>query len=79
MTFCEAYELFGRDSAAIAEACGLDECDAYNLMAARADRDLGIMPMPSAKIKEEDRAEQKRRWRVKNKERLAELRREARI
>lgn len=78
MTFCEAYALYGRNSAAIAEACGIDECDAYNQMAARADRDLGIMPMPSAKMKQEDKAEQKRRWRIKNKERLADLRREAR-
>lgn len=78
LTFIEAYVIFGRDSAAIAEACGIDECDAYNLMAARADRDLGIMPMPSAKMKQEDKAEQKRRWRIKNNQRLADLRREAR-
>lgn len=78
MTFLEAYALYGRNSMAIAEACGIDESEAYNLMAARADRDLGIMPMPSAKMKQEDKAEQKRRWRIKNNQRLAELRREAR-
>lgn len=79
MTFIEAYALYGRDSATIAEACGIDECDAYNLIAARADRDLGIMPIPSSQIKEEHKAEQKRQWRLKNKARLAEIRREARI
>lgn len=76
MTFIEAYALFGRDSAAIAEACGIDECDAYNLMAARADRDHGIVPYSE---REERKAEQKRAWHAKNRQRLAELRREARI
>lgn len=79
MSFPEAYALYGRDSAAIAEACGMDEYEAYNLMAARADRDLGIMPFPSAKMKREDKAEQKRQWRLKKKAWNAELRREARI
>lgn len=48
LTFCEAYAIFGRDSAAIADACGIPESEAYNLMAARADRDRGIMPTRSA-------------------------------
>lgn len=76
MTFCEAYVLYGRDSAAIAQACGIDESEAYNLMAARADRDLGIMPETRRK---EEKAAYHRAWRAKNKARLAELRQEARI
>lgn len=79
LTFPEAYSLYGRDSAAIAEACGIPESEAYNLMAVRADRDRGIMPTPVAEIKESDMAEQKRQWRMKNAARLAEFRREARI
>jgi hypothetical protein len=79
MTFCEAYSLYGRDSAAIAEACGIDESEAYNLMAARADRDLGVMLVKSSEIDEDDEAERKRQWRLKNRARLADLRREARI
>lgn len=39
MTFIEAYERFGRDSMAIAEACGITEADAYNLIARRASFD----------------------------------------
>lgn len=72
MTFCEAYELFGRDSAAIAEACGIDESEAYNLMAARADVDHGVLPDGERR---ERQREANRRWRDRNK---AELRREAR-
>lgn len=79
MTFIEAYALYGRDSAAIAEACGIDECDAYNLMAARADRDLGIMPKSSAEIRKELKAEAKSAQNKKLRSRLAEIRREARI
>jgi hypothetical protein len=75
ITFIEAYALYGRDSAAIAEACGIDESEAYNLMAARADRDLGIMP--DAERRERHR-EANRRWYEKNKAINAELRREAR-
>jgi len=75
MTFCEAYALYGRDSAAIAEACGIDESEAYNLMAARADRDLGIMPTEERK---ERQAAANQRWRERNKVMNAELRREAR-
>lgn len=75
MTFLEAYALYGRDSAAIAEACGIDESEAYNLMAARADRDLGIMPDDERR---ERQREAHRRWRERNKARNAELRREAR-
>lgn len=75
MTFCEAYALYGRDSGAIAEACGIDESDAYNQMAARADRDLGILP--DADRRERHR-EANRRWRERNKVVNAELRREAR-
>lgn len=76
MTFCEAYALYGRDSAAIAEACKMDESEAYNLMAARADLDLGILPDAERKA---SMAEANRRWREKNKAACAELRREARI
>lgn len=36
-TFPEAYEQFGRDSAAIAEACGISEAAAYNMMARRVE------------------------------------------
>lgn len=75
MTFLEAYELFGRDSAAIAEACGIDESEAYNLMAARADVERGILP--GAERRERKR-ESNRRWREKNKAVNAELRWEAR-
>lgn len=39
MTFLEAFTLYGRDSMAIAEACGMTEARAYNLIAARADVD----------------------------------------
>ncbi|MCA0342970.1 MULTISPECIES: hypothetical protein [unclassified Shinella] len=45
ITFLEAYALHGRNSMAIAEACGIDESDAYNLMAARADLDHGVTPV----------------------------------
>lgn len=76
MTFLEAYPLYGRDSAAIAEACGIDESEAYNLMAARADVERGILP--DAERRERQR-EAHRRWREKNKAIDAELRREARI
>lgn len=76
MTFCEAYALYGRDSAAIAEACGIDESEAYNLMAARADLDRGILP--DAERRERQR-EANRRWREKTKAINAELRREARL
>lgn len=75
MTFCEAYALYGRDSAAIAEACGIDESEAYNLMAARADLDRGVLP--DAERRERQR-EANRRWREKTKAINAELRREAR-
>lgn len=44
MTFIEAYELYGRDSMAIAEATGLSEAEAYNAMAARANIDHGAFP-----------------------------------
>lgn len=37
MIFPEAYEQFGRDSAAIAEACGISEAAAYNMMARRVE------------------------------------------
>ena len=76
MTFLEAYALYGRDSAAIAEACGIDESEAYNLMAARADLDRGIMP---SSIQADKRRAYFREYREKQKEHLAELRREARI
>lgn len=33
MTFREAYRIFGRDSMAIAEAIGVEEAVAYNLIA----------------------------------------------
>lgn len=75
MTFIEAYALYGRDSAAIAEACGIDESEAYNLMAARADVDHGVLP--DAERRERHR-EANRRWRERNKAVNAELRREAR-
>jgi len=75
MTFCEAYELFGRNSAAIAEACGIDESEAYNLMAARADVDHGVLPDEERR---ERQREANRRWRERNKAINAELRREAR-
>lgn len=75
MTFLEAYAIHGRNSMAIAEACGIDESEAYNLMAARADRDLGILP--DAERRERQR-EANRRWRERNKAINDELRREAR-
>lgn len=75
MTFCEAYAVYGRDSAAIAQACDIDESEAYNLMAARADLDRGIVP--DAEHRERQR-EANRRWREKTKAINAELRREAR-
>lgn len=75
ITFIEAYALYGRDSAAIAEACGIDESEAYNLMAARADLDLGITP---SSIQADKRRAYFREYRQKKKEQLAELRREAR-
>lgn len=75
MTFCEAYALYGRDSAAIAEACGIEESEAYNLMAARADLDRGITP---ASVQADKRRAYFREYRQKHKEQLAELRREAR-
>lgn len=75
MTFLEAYELFGRDSGAIAEACGIDESEAYNLMAARADVDHGVLP--DAERRERQR-EANRSWRERNKAINAELRQEAR-
>ncbi|GMB80522.1 hypothetical protein NN6n1_13040 [Shinella zoogloeoides] len=76
MTFCEAYALYGRDSMAIAEACGIGEPEAYNLMAARANRDLGIMPDRERKAQ---KREANRRWHEKKKAANAELRREAAI
>ena len=76
MTFCEAYALHGRNSMAIADACGLDESEAYNLMAVRADVERGILP--DAERRERHR-EANRRWREKNKAVNAELRREARV
>lgn len=48
ITFLEAYALHGRNSMAIAEACGIDESDAHNLMAARADLDHGVTPSTTA-------------------------------
>lgn len=39
MTFPEAFEKYGRDSMAIAEACRIPEWHAYNLIAIRADVD----------------------------------------
>jgi len=39
VTFLEAFERFGRDSMAIAEACGISEAHAYNLYSRRADFD----------------------------------------
>lgn len=76
MTFLEAYALYGRDSAAIAESCGIDESEAYNLMAVRADVERGILP--DAERRERHR-EANRRWREKNKAVNAELLREARV
>lgn len=76
MTFPEAYALYGRDSAAIAEVCGMDESEAYNLMAARADLDCGIAP---ASIQADKRRAYFRDYRQKQKAVRAELRREARI
>ncbi|MFC3072376.1 hypothetical protein [Shinella pollutisoli] len=73
MTFCEAYALYGRDSMAIAKACGITEAKAYNLMAARADRDRGVMPYAERKAREK---KSKRAWYLKNKARLAEMQRE---
>ena len=35
MSFLEAFDLFGRDSMAIAQAMGVDEPVAYNLIASR--------------------------------------------
>lgn len=75
MTFLEAYALHGRNSMAIAEACGIDESEAYNLMSARANLDLGITP---SSIQAEKRRAYFREYRQKKKEQLAELRREAR-
>lgn len=75
MTFCEAYALYGRDSAAIAQACDIDESEAYNLMAARADLDRGVTP---ASIQADKRRAYFREYRQKKKQQLAELRREAR-
>lgn len=76
MTFVEAYILHGRDSMAIAKACGISEAKAYNLIAARADRDHGVMPPVK---KKEFGEKQKQAWRLKNKARLAEIRREMRL
>lgn len=73
MTFPEAYALYGRDSMAIAKACGITEAKACNLMAARADRDHGVMPYAERK---ERKAKHNRAWYLKNKVRLAELQRE---
>lgn len=39
ITFIEAYERFGRDSMAIAEACGMTEAEAYNNISFRANFD----------------------------------------
>lgn len=75
MTFLEAYALHGRDSMAIAKACGLEEGDAYNLMAARADVDAGVLPGESKSRKQEYRIKQN----IENRARLAEIRREARL
>lgn len=66
LTFLEAYALYGRDSAAIARACGMaTEAEAYNRMAAQveADRKAGI----------------KRSWYAKNRQILYWLRQEARL
>lgn len=75
MTFLEAYALYGRDSWKIHKACGISEPEAYNLMAARADLDRGITP---ASVQADKRRAYFREYRQKNKEHLAELRREAR-
>ena len=40
ITFPQAYEQFGRDSMAIAKACNITEAEAYNMIGARADRDV---------------------------------------
>jgi hypothetical protein len=66
ISFLEAYTLYGRDSAAIAKACGIDESEAYNRMAAQADIEHG-------KLSVEARA-----WRDRNRDLCAFLFREAR-
>ena len=66
MTFLEAYILHGRDSMAIAKACGIDESEAYNRMAAQADIERGVLSA-------EDRA-----WRDRNRDLCASLIREVR-
>jgi len=75
MTFLEAYALYGRDSWKIHKACGISEPEAYNLMAARADLDLGITP---SSIQADRRRAYFREYRQRQKAQRAELRREAR-
>jgi len=75
MTFCEAYALYGRHSMKIAEACGISEPEAYNLIAARVDLDLGISP---SSIQADRRRAYFREYRQRQKAQRADLRREAR-
>lgn len=71
MTFLDAYSLYGRDSLAIAKACGITEAEAYNLIGAKADTDLGIYPKATTR---QDKA---RAYNAHIRAELAELRREA--
>lgn len=63
MTFLEAYAFHGRDSDAIAKACGIEQHEAYNQMAKQADRD--------------HRAGIDRAWYVRNRPHLVPFVREA--
>lgn len=63
MTFLEAYALYGRDSDLVAEACGMEEPEAYNQIAKQADRD--------------HRAGIDRAWYVRNRAHLVPFVREA--
>ena len=65
MTFIEAYDRFGRDSMAIAEACGITEHEAYNLYSRRANFDHS--PVDAARaIKQE--------YQLRSRERLRAIR-----
>ena len=71
MTFLEAYAIHGRNSMKIAEACGITEAEAYNLIGAKADTDRGIYP------KAQTRKDKAKAYNAHIRAELAELRRAA--
>jgi hypothetical protein len=73
ITFIEAFAKYGRDSMAIAKACDIREAVAYNLIAARVGSAENALSIEKAN----QRREYRRGWYAKNKQRLADIRKEA--